>query len=776
MGNWLELGKARLNSYCTAMKSTKGSFSYRWVVAWGGCLSALMLSGVAADVETEFIERVRPVLEEFCWDCHDPADSEGGVLFLDAETAAGIGAHRSNWRSAGTQLLNRTMPPSRKPQPSDEQRVEIAAWIDAYLRLTACDEGDYAGYVTARRLNRVEYNHTVRDLMGVDLRFSETLPADGGGGEGFDNNGQSLFLPPMLLERYLESAQAIVDAAIITPPINYRLDQKDFIATTTAGAMGKLGEGDEVSVLVPIYVGDSYRVELQLMGELRDESLVVRVDGIEATHLDLEANSSGIVAFDMRLARGVHAVSFQVEARNAIAIDHVRIHQRVSPPNSRRAATHVRLLGINVGEEPDSPRVWAKTVLQRLLPLAFRRPVEDEELTPYLTLVERSLRRGDPFEESMKLAFRGILVSPDFLFRIEKEAESVEPAALRSHELAVRLSYFLWSTMPDEELRLLADLGRLEDGAVLHQQVDRMLRDVRSWRFSQSFIGQWLGTKDVGGRVAPSHNEIQKFYTPEVAADMRAEAVWLWAHMLEEDRSVLEFIDADYTFLSERLAKFYGYSERYPELPAEGLRKVELKDDRRGGLLGLGAVLAMTSHFKEKSPVLRGAWVFDTMFGTPVPPPPADVPSLQSAKKMAGKGRTPREIIEQHREHPSCRACHNLIDPIGFALNNFDYLGRWEDTERGKRIDARGHLPTGESFDGPRELKAALLERKADFLRQLSRKLLGYALGRGLDDQDECTIVQLVESLERNDYRARSLVHAIVQSAPFRNRQLLDGK
>lgn len=243
--------------------------------------------------------------------------------------------------------------------------------------------------------------------------------------------------------------------------------------------------------------------------------------------------------------------------------------------------------------------------------------------------------------------------------------------------------------------------------------------------------------------------------------------------MLMEDRSVLEFIEADYTFLTQRLAKFYGCEEKYDGLKENRFTKVLLKDSRRGGLLGLGAVLAMTSHFKEKSPVLRGAWVFDTLLGTPVPPPPADVPSLQAAKKKAGKKLSPREVIEQHRADPSCRACHNLIDPIGFALNNFDYLGRWEDTENGKPIDTSGSLPSGETFEGPEELKSVLLGRKEDFLRQFSRKMLGYALGRGLDDEDECTIVRLVETLEENAFGARSLIHAIVQSTPFRYRQRL---
>jgi hypothetical protein len=655
-----------------------------------------VLGGGEEDSDPVFESIVLPALVEFCWDCHDPEDSEGGILFLDAEKSSDVTLHRSHWRSVAAQLLNRTMPPERKPQPSDEQRMKIAAWIHQFLRESACDELPYAGYVTARRLNRLEFNHTVRDLIGIDMKFSETLPADSGAGEGFDNNGESLFLPPMLLERYLESAQRIVDRAIVSPPLERVYTDQDFVSDSPLGREGSIRNGVETTVLISIYLEDDYLLQIDAMGLSDSGRYVVLVDGIKAQSLGFDSEGAFSAEFSLRLARGVHALSFQIQEGGSMNLKQLHIRQPSEEVSEVRARSHQGLLGFGVGVNPSHPRQTARDRLNHFVELAYRRPVSDVEVDRYLILYDRAATRGDSFEEAMKLALKGIFVSPDFLFRIERERRSTRPETLADHEIAVRLSYFLWATMPDEELRILASLGRLQDADVLRQQTDRLLDDPRSWAFKQAFIGQWLGTKDVGGRVAPNHNEIQKFYTPEVSADMRAEAVWLFAHMLDEDRSVLEFIRSDYTFLTQRLAKFYGYEDRYPNLMKDEFLKVALQDDRRGGLLGLGGVLAMTSHFKEKSPVLRGAWVFDTMLGTPVPPPPADVPSLKEAKRKAGKNRSRREIIEQHRESPSCRACHNLIDPIGFALNNFDYLGRWEDREDGKDIDSLGRLPTGE--------------------------------------------------------------------------------
>ncbi|MEZ5391752.1 MAG: DUF1588 domain-containing protein [Bryobacterales bacterium] len=320
--------------------------------------------------------------------------------------------------------------------------------------------------------------------------------------------------------------------------------------------------------------------------------------------------------------------------------------------------------------------------------------------------------------------------------------------------------------MPDEELLQLAAQGKLQDEDVLREQVRRLLDDPRSRVFATTFIGQWFGTKDVGGRVAPTVNAVQHFYTPEVARDMREEPVLLFQHILGENRSLLDLLDSDYGFLTERLAKFYEIEDEV-EVRGDGFRKVEWTSDRRGGVLGLGAVLAMTSHFQQNSPVLRGAWVLEALLGTPVPSPPPDVPPLETEANKNAK-MTIREKLSQHRENPSCAACHDLIDPIGFGLENFDWLGRWREQDNGKPIDAAGVLPSGERFDGPAELRQVLLGKKDEFIRHLTGKTLGYALGRGLDDGDHCTVQRIADALAEDGYRARTLIENVVLSTPFR--------
>lgn len=739
------------------------------------------VNAAAADRASEYKNTIHPALMEFCWDCHDPEDSKGNVIFLDANEAAGISKHRSTWHSVAAQLRNRTMPPPKKPQPTEEVRMQLADWIDAHLRDTACEQGPYAGNVTARRLNRLEFDNTIRDLVGVKLHFSETFPGDSGGGEGFDNNGESLFLPPMLMERYLEAAQQIVDAAIVTPAISDEREAWTMLPPPESNSgedrSRKLGPGDELAALVPIYVEDGYEVAVGI-NPLREGKarLTIKVDGIPAKRVSFEPRQNDVDRPDyeevqLRLTRGVHSISVQTDGNSTVDLLGVRIEQEARKPSPGKLVSHQRLLGVEPGQSPLNSRKSARQILNRFVPLAFRRPIKGDDLKPFLALYDRSAERGDPFEERMKLAFKGVLLSPDFLFRIEAEPNNETIQPITDHELASRLSYFLWSTMPDDELRQLADRGELNRPETLSAQVRRMLQDPKAHIFAKTFIGQWLGTKDVGGRVAPTQNSIQHYYTPEVAADMRREVVLMFERLIREDRSVLELIDADYAFLSGRLAKFYQM-EPGVKLGKSEFRKVALKDKRRGGLVTSGAVLALTSHFKKTSPVLRGAWVFDTLLGTPVPAPPPDVPELRS-KDNEGKRLSIRQQLAAHRDHPACLACHNLIDPIGFSLENYDFLGRWRDQIDGKAVEASGKLPSGESFAGPAELKKIMLGKKDEFARNLSRKLLGYALGRGLDDRDECTISQLTERLGATDYRAQTLIRGIVLSVPFRNRQLV---
>jgi hypothetical protein len=313
---------------------------------------------------------------------------------------------------------------------------------------------------------------------------------------------------------------------------------------------------------------------------------------------------------------------------------------------------------------------------------------------------------------------------------------------------------------------------------VLSDQVERMLDDPKSQAFASTFIGQWLGTQDLGGRAAPMLTELNTFYTPPVAADLRAEPILIFERILGENRSLLELLTADYTYMTNRLVKFYQLEDKFKDFNSDEPKLVEWPDNRRAGIMNLGAVMAITSHYRQTSPVLRGAWVLDTLLGTPVPPPPPNVPQLESVKcddNCAVTAKTAvgmRQTILAHRANPSCAACHQLMDPMGFALENFDWTGRWRDKEfDGSAIDASGSLPSGEKFNGPAELRQVLLGKKDDFLRQLTGKVLGYALGRSLQDGDSCTVQHLAQTLEKDNYRARTLIREIVLSIPFRNSQ-----
>jgi len=300
--------------------------------------------------------------------------------------------------------------------------------------------------------------------------------------------------------------------------------------------------------------------------------------------------------------------------------------------------------------------------------------------------------------------------------------------------------------------------------------VDRMLDDPRSRAFANAFIGQWLGTQEIGGRAVPLLTELQHFYTPEVAADLRQEPVLMFQHILNDNRSLLELLTADYTFLTGRLAKYYEVEDKV-KLTGDSFQKVQWPDNRRAGVLGFASVLAMTSHYKQGSPVLRGAWVLDTLLGTPVPAPPPDVPPLEQAAK-SDKGLTMRQILARHRADATCATCHNLIDPIGFGLENFDWMGRWRETDtNGQPVDASGVMPSGEKFSGVAELRQLLMQRKDDFVRHLTAKALGYALGRGIQDRDHCTVQKIGELLQKENYSARALIREVVLSVPFRNTQ-----
>jgi len=681
---------------------------------------------------------------------------------------------RGLWRNVATQLRNRTMPPVAS-KLTEEDRLRVAIWVENRLRETACSAGNYAGAVSPRRLNRREYHHTIRDLLGLDLAVQDIFPADESGGAGFDTNGETLFVPPMMLERYMEAARKVLDRVIVTPPLSKTFPSSEMEPRLPSDKPGRpLQPGQELSADILIFVDGQYnlRVSVERPREIPFQ-VEVNVDGGGIGTLSYQRDLNGgptARAQAVNLERGVHKVTI-VAGKLPLLLYSLTVELRQQDAPSEKRALHYRLFGMEAGEAPLESRPAARRLLESFLRKAYRRPVTPAEVDRFLALYDRAAERGDPYEERVKLALNAVLVSSPFLFRIEERTTEPGIRPLGHYDMASRLSYLLWSTMPDEELFRLAEQGRLQDPGVLSQQVDRMLDDPRSRAFAGAFIGQWLGTQDVGGRAVPLLTELQHYYTPEVAAELRQEPVMLFHHLVTRNRSLLELLTANYTFLTERLAKFYQVEGKVQGVSGDGFQRVEWPDNHRAGVLGMASVLAMTSHYRQSSPVLRGAWVLDTLLGTPVPPPPPDVPALEKAAKSE-KGLNIKQILTRHRSDPSCATCHNLMDPIGFGLENFDWMGRWRDQDSSSQpVDASGILPSGEKFNGPVELRQILLDRKQDFLRHLIGKLLGFALGRSLQDGDQCTVQRLLDTLEKDNYRARTLIREIALSAPFRNTQ-----
>ena len=416
-------------------------------------------------------------------------------------------------------------------------------------------------------------------------------------------------------------------------------------------------------------------------------------------------------------------------------------------------------------DEKTSPEVAARRVIEDFLPRAFRRSIPESEILEYLALFHAAYKADPSFMVAIRLTLQAVLISPKFLFIAEEPNFDSKPHKVTDHELASRLSYFLWGSLPDDELLKAADEGNLSDSRILQEQFKRMLgsqnsRKVRN--FSQNFVEQWLGTRALGREFKPDKSI--RGYDSELEGGMKYEPVFFFHEILTENRSLLDLLKADYTYVNRRLARHYRIKGEFREQP----KRVQLTDEnRRGGLLSMAAVLAVSSYPHRTSPVLRGKWILETILGDPPPPPPSNVPELEeSASSVSSESL--RQRLELHRQNVACAQCHDRIDPLGFGLENYGVLGRWRDKYEGHTVDARGALPDGTTFSGPAELKLALLGRKDQFVRHLTKKMLGYALGRGLTYYDYCAVNSIVDKLRANDYKSHHLLFGIIQSVPFR--------
>jgi hypothetical protein len=735
-------------------------------------------------------------LARYCSRCHFGERPRAGLALDALGEASSVVTERPAWERVLRVLREHEMPPPRSPQPPAVERTGMVAWIEAELEKLDCGAGVDPGRVTLRRLNRAEYQNTVRDLLEVEFQASEAFPADEVG-YGFDNIGDVLSLPVLLMEKYLDAAEEVLDLALSRPEARLfrpqRFQAEDCESTAESfvitGSLSINKEG-EVFADCAFPVEGDYALRTRAYGQQAGPEparLAIRIAGTEVRRFDVtaEEDAPGLYEAVARVPAGTSrfSVAFLNNYFNPDDPDPAKrgdrnlivdwfeaqlqkpLHAPALPESYRRLFDCLPLAG-------KAREACARELLAGFASRAFRRPVREEELERLLGLLDAALGHGDAFEEAVRLPLKAVLVSPHFLFRVESDSGlPVEGAGselpvelLGDYALASRLSYFIWSSLPDDELFALAAAGKLQDDAVLEAQVRRMLADPRSAALAESFASQWLQTRLLHG-ISPDP-ELFPGFDEELRDGMQAETTRFFEAVMREDRSLLEFLDADFTYVNERLARHYGI----PGVAGPELRRVSLEGLPRGGVLTHASILTLTSNPTRTSPVKRGKWVLEQILGAPPPPPPPDVPELEEEKEAILSGSL-RQRMEKHRSDPNCAVCHTQMDAIGFAFENFDAVGAWREFDGPFLIDPSGELPGGRQFEGPAGLKSILKSRKEDFGRTLARKMLTYALGRGLEYYDKCAVDEIVDFLAESEYKFSSLVTAVVKTKPFRMRR-----
>ena len=762
-------------------------------------------------------------VQQYCVDCHNSDDKKAGVA-LDTLNPQDVSRQSDVWERVVRKLTARQMPPAEMPRPNERAYNQVVSWLESSLDIAAAQRPNPGRTDSFRRLNRTEYQNTIRDLLALDVDVASLLPADEAS-HGFDNITIT-DLSPTLLSRYISAAQKISRMAIGKAPrepaeetfrIRPDVTQDTHIQGLPVGTRG--------GVLVPYNFPQDgeYEIQIRLMRD-RNEG----IEGLKEPHeLEVQLDRQRVKLFTVkppskgsgdwsgeqgvdahlntrtRVTAGPHQLGVAFLKKPASLLETTRQplnvhfnfyrHPRIGP-----AVYQVSIIGpftaaqvgrassltdqagsLIYGETPSRRRIFicqptgpgddeacAKRILSNLARRAFRRPVDDQDLRVPLEFFRQGSAEGD-FEAGIEAGLSSLLVNPNFLFRIQRDPDGVPPDTaypIADLELATRLSFFLWSTIPDDELLNLATRGKLSQPEVLGQQVRRMLADKRSRSLVSNFAGQWLYLRNLDS-VIPDMRLFPDF-DDNLRQALRQETELFFESILRDDRSVLDFLRADYTYLNERLAKHYGI----PHVYGSRFRRVALDPQSdRGGLLRHGSILALTSYATRTSPVIRGQWVLKNLLGMPPPPPPENVPALND--NTVSSTLSVRERLAEHRANAACASCHNLMDPVGFSLENFDAVGRWRETEAGKLIDASGGLADGSEFVGVSGLEQALLNRPELFVRTLTEKLLTFALGRGVEHYDAPAIRKIVNNAREEGYRFSRLIIGIVNSTPFQMRK-----
>jgi hypothetical protein len=799
---------------------------------------------ILTTASTDGFERVvKSFLAENCFPCHGSEKHKKDLNFESFTSVKTLIDDRERWDEVVLKLRNREMPPEEEPQPPEHQRQAVAEWLVSELaridRVTPPDPGR----VTARRLNRAEYNNTVRDLLGVDLRPADDFPQDDSG-YGFDNIADVLSLSPALMEKYMTAADRVARAAIFgAPALTPTLIRLRSDGRRNGDARVFPAQYDVTGLSLPnafhathrVPVEGDYLIKVGLGGQrpAASEAIAVTlwVDDKQAGSVPFDLEKSArfdedrqdfggqATQFRVRLTAGDHDLAVSIprifdglparyggpnpstrpdpprkpfmppptatpervaalrktydekEAElkkiplNGVRVGSVDIGGPYSQVTGRSRESTARIF--TCGQTAAERQPWCMSrIITGLARRAFRRPVAASEVQKYIALAQQAQKDEGSFEEGLAVGIQALLVSPDFLFRIEHKRPAATPSLTKpitQHELASRLSYFLWASMPDDALRAVADAGTLRDPAVLGAQVRRMLRDPKARALAEQFGGQWLQFRALESLTR--NRERFPDFEDYLRVSMRRETELFLDYVIREDRSIFDFIDARYSFLNERLARHYGIAG----VSGPEFRRVDLTGTPRGGVLTQGSVLTVSSYATRTSPVLRGKWILDNLLNAPPPAPPADVPNLDEG--TIGTAASMRKQLEAHRKDPTCASCHRRMDPLGFGLENFDAVGAWRTMDGKFPIDATGYLPDGEEFNGPDELRGILTRQRETFARALTSKLLTYALGRGLERYDTPTVKQIAARLPARNYRFSALVLEIVKSLPFQQQR-----
>ncbi len=747
----------------------------------------------AGRAETGFAKDVAPLVKTYCAGCHAGAKPAADIALDKYPTVAAVLKNRNVWEKVSQNLSSGHMPPAGSPQPKQGERDRIMGWIDSTLSQADCNLQD-PGRVTMRRLNREEYNNTIRDLTGLTLRPADDFPSDDVG-YGFDNIGDVLSISPLLMEKYLRAAEKVAQAAIVTPeaaraPVRWAGAQlADAGGSPFPETDGRfLSSEAEVGVTHDFVRPGAYVLRAEAWGQQAGPDpcrMAFRLDGQQVGIVEVKATQEKPQIYEVRVnvpdaGKRRFAVAFVNDYYKADAPDPkdrdrnlaVNALEIQAPAGSMSSAAlpaaHKRII-FQTPKTAGERIPAARAIVRRFAARAWRRPVTDAEVERLVRYVGLAQREGDSWERGIQLAVTAALVSPNFLFRVETDKKASDAKAKHTvgdYEMASRLSYFLWSSMPDDELLALAAAHKLQNPAVLAAQVKRMLRDKKARALADNFAGQWLQLR----KLKTANPDPARFadWNDGLRDAMGQETTLFFQNVVREDRPVLDFLDGRYTFLNETLARHYGIEG----VTGSQFRRVALSDaSHRGGVLTQASVLTVTSNPSRTSPVKRGKWVLDNILGTPPPPPPPGVSQLPDDKKGRTLTGTLRERMEQHRANPVCASCHQRMDPIGFGLENFDAVGGWRTQDGGAAVDATGTLPGNVKFSGPAGLRKILMGKKDLFTRSLSERLLTYALGRGVENYDKCNVDAIAKTTAVSGYKFSALVTAIVQSDPFRLRR-----